>query len=272
MRPHRDAQAGPRGRAGPHPRRCSPAPPARCCASRPTMRCRPRWPHMRASPAASCSSRRTMPPRSRRCSLAACSRRAGRGPGDRPRRPGGRVPRDHAGAPRSAPPSVAVARRSPTQPRAPAAQAPHAVLQGGAALLEGRLPDGGRAGADGGAVPADLRPRARGPCRGLPRRRLHELPGPGARDDERAAERVRQQQLVADPEQDHRQPRVPAGDAAVALGLVHGLCRRIGGARPAGGRGRAPGDGLVRAAAARRAVVDRRLRGAGRRRCSARSG
>jgi ABC-2 type transport system permease protein len=55
------------------------------------------------------------------------------------------------------------------------------------------------------------------------RRGLHQLPDPGAGDDERAAERLRQQQLLADPEQDHRQPGVPAGHAAVALGLVRGL-------------------------------------------------
>jgi ABC-type glutathione transport system ATPase component len=56
----------------------------------------PRWPRRRASPAASRRSRRTTPPRSNpcwpRCARPAC----GRGPGDRPRRPGGRVPRDHA--------------------------------------------------------------------------------------------------------------------------------------------------------------------------------
>jgi hypothetical protein len=36
----------------------------------------------------------------------------------------------------------------------------HPALQGGAALLEGRLPDRGRAGADLAALPADLFARA----------------------------------------------------------------------------------------------------------------
>ena len=136
----------------------------------------------------------------------------------------------------------------------------HPVLQGGAALLEGRLPDRRRAGADGGAVPADLRPRARRPRAGLPRRALHQLPDSGAGDDERAAERVRQQQLVADPEQDHRQPGVPAGHAAVALGLVRGLCRRVGGARAGGRRWACSRSRCGSRRRAGAAVVDRRLR------------
>ena len=41
----------------------------------------------------------------------------------------------------------------------------------------------------------------------------------------------------AHPEQDHRQPRLPAGDAAVALGLVRRLRGRLDGARPGGGAG-----------------------------------
>ena len=69
----------------------------------------------------------------------------------------------------------------------------HAVPQGDPALLEGGGADRGRAGAHGGAVPADLRPRAGRPGRGLPGRGLHQLPDPGAGDDERAAERLRQQ-------------------------------------------------------------------------------
>ncbi len=47
---------------------------------------------------------------------------------------------------------------------------------------------------------------------------LHQLPHPGPGDDERAAERLRQQLLLADPEQDHGQPGVRAAHAAVALG------------------------------------------------------
>ena len=49
-------------------------------------------------PGASCSSRRTTPREvEAHAGRAARGRRAGRGPGDRPRRPGRRVPRDHAG-------------------------------------------------------------------------------------------------------------------------------------------------------------------------------
>ena len=110
-------------------------------------------------------------------------------------------------------------------------------MQGSPAFLEGRLPDRGGSRAHGHPVPADLRPRAGRPRAGLPRRGLHQLPDPGAGDDERAAEQLRQQQQFAGAEQDHRQPRVPAGHAAVALGLVRGLCRRVDGAR-AGGRQR----------------------------------
>jgi ABC-2 type transport system permease protein len=67
------------------------------------------------------------------------------------------------------------------------------------------------------------------------RRGLHQLPAAGAGDDERAAERLRQQQQP-DPEQGHRQPGVPAGHAAVAR-LVSGLRRRGRGARLAVGLG-----------------------------------
>jgi ABC-2 type transport system permease protein len=50
--------------------------------------------------------------------------------------------------------------------------------------------------------------------------RLHGLPRAGPGDDERAAERIRQQFVLAHPEQDHGQPGVRAAHAAVALGLV----------------------------------------------------
>ena len=60
------------------------------------------------------------------------------------------------------------------------------------------------------------------------------VPGPG--DDERAAERVRQQLVVDHPEQDHGQPGVRAAHAAVALGLVLRLCGLVGRARAGGGR------------------------------------
>jgi ABC-2 type transport system permease protein len=55
-------------------------------------------------------------------------------------------------------------------------------------------------------------------------RQLHRLSGAGPGDDERAAKRVCQQLVVAGPEQDHGQPGVCAAHAAVALGLVCGLC------------------------------------------------
>ena len=61
VRPHRDAEAGPRGRARPHHARCSPAPPARCCASRLDRPLPPALAAKPASPAASSSSRRTTP-------------------------------------------------------------------------------------------------------------------------------------------------------------------------------------------------------------------
>ena len=99
-----------------------------------------------------------------------CARQAcDRGPRDRPRRPRGRVPRDHAGR------DADGARHEPSSCRRACmsrrvARLAHAALQGGAALLEGELPDRRRAGADGGALPADLRPRARGPGHGVRRR------------------------------------------------------------------------------------------------------
>jgi ABC-2 type transport system ATP-binding protein len=112
---------------------------------------------------------------------------------------------------------------------------PHPVLQGNPALLEGRLPDRRRAHAHRHAVPADLRPCAEGPRAGLSGRELHRLPGAGPGDDERAAERLCQQLVLADPVQDHRQPGVRAADAAVALGDVRrlrdgGRCAACGGA------------------------------------------
>ena len=152
---------------------------------------------MPASPGASCSSRRTTRPRSKPC-WASCAqagvrvedleigradledvfleimqdtRRAQRGA--KRATPGQRVPRSGAAM-------IGFGRA-------------HAVLQGDPALLEGRLPDRGRAGAHRDAVPADLRPCARGPGAGLPRRGLHQLPDPGPGDDERAAERLCQQ-------------------------------------------------------------------------------
>ena len=143
VRPHRDAQAGPRGGAGPHRRRCWPAPPARCCASRPTSRCR-----RRVAAQARVTGRIVQVTAHDAAEVeidagrAARRRRAGRGPGDRPRRPGRRVPRDHAGRAAGRAPQ----RRSPPEAWPPneryvALSAPHAVLQGNAALLEGRLPD-----------------------------------------------------------------------------------------------------------------------------------
>ena len=86
VRPHRDAQAGPRRRARPHRRPAAPAPPARCCASRPTARCRRRWPRSARVTGRIVQlhgARRRA--RSRRCSPTL--REAGvrdRGPGDRP--------------------------------------------------------------------------------------------------------------------------------------------------------------------------------------------
>ena len=60
VRPHRDAEAGPRRRARPHRRRCWPAPRARCCASRLDQPLPPAaGGARRASPAASCRSPRT---------------------------------------------------------------------------------------------------------------------------------------------------------------------------------------------------------------------
>ena len=84
-------------------------------------------------------------------------------------------------------------------------------------------------------------------------------------DDERAAERVRQQFVVADPVQDHRQSRVRAAAAAVALGDVFGayvLASVV--------RGLAVGVGVFiitvwfTQMTFRRAAVDHRVRAAGR--------
>jgi ABC-type Na+ transport system ATPase subunit NatA len=58
------------------------------------------------------------------------------------------------------------------------------------------------------------------------------FPDPGPGDDERAAERLRQQLLLADPEQDHRQPRVRAADAAVRTGAGSSPTSALGRARP----------------------------------------
>mmetsp|Transcript_26244 Transcript_26244/g.62080 ORF Transcript_26244/g.62080 Transcript_26244/m.62080 type:complete len:320 (-) Transcript_26244:336-1295(-) len=124
----------------------------------------------------------------------------------------------------------------------------HPVQEGSAALLEGQLPDRGGAGAHRLHVPVGLRAHAGGSRQGLRLGQLHPLPDPGPRDDERAAERVRQQLVQPDPEQDHRQPGLPAADAAVAPGLVRGLCGRGHRARRGRGPGCAAGDGLVRAA------------------------
>jgi ABC-2 type transport system permease protein len=71
---------------------------------------------------------------------------------------------------------------------------------------------------------------------------LHGLPGARPGDDERAAERLRQQFVVADPEQDHGQPGLRAAHAAVALELVHRLRRLVDHPRAGGGPGRAGGD------------------------------
>ena len=187
VRPHRDAQAGPRGGAGPHLGAAGRHAPARCCASRSTT----------PLPAALAAQARvtgrivqvTAHDAAEVEPVLAALREAGvpaRGPGDRPRRPGGRVPRDHAGRRRD--------RRWRHERRTARARARCSTRS--AALLEGQLPDRGRAGAHRGAVPADLRPRARRPREGLRRRRLHQLPDPGPGDDERAAERLRQQQLA----------------------------------------------------------------------------
>ena len=141
-------------------------------------------------PAASPRTSRSAAPTSRTCSSRSCAarrrsgsrhERAGRGHRtDRERRD--RRPRRHA----------------------------HAALQGSAALLEGELPDRRRAGAHGDPLPAHLRPRRSRAASPSSARSATPVPDPGPGDDERAAERVRQLELVADPEQDHRQPRLPA--------------------------------------------------------------
>ncbi|CAA9440388.1 MAG: Efflux ABC transporter, permease protein, partial [uncultured Ramlibacter sp.] len=78
----------------------------------------------------------------------------------------------------------------------------------------------------------------------------------------RAAERLRQQLVVADPEQDHGQPGVRAADAAVALELVLRLRGFVHRARPVRGPGGADRHLGVRPARLRRAAVDPGVRGA----------
>src|SRR5690606_40484059 len=73
---------------------------------------------------------------------------------------------------------------------------PDPVLQGGAALHQGRVPDACRPDHLVPPVPADLRACPGGPCPGLRQRRLHLLPGPGPGDDVAAAELVRELVLL----------------------------------------------------------------------------
>jgi energy-coupling factor transporter ATP-binding protein EcfA2 len=73
--------------------------PAPCCASRPTMRCRPRWrPQARVTGRiVQAKARDAADVETMLAALRAAGCEGGR-PGDRPRRPGGRVPGNHAGA------------------------------------------------------------------------------------------------------------------------------------------------------------------------------
>jgi ABC-2 type transport system permease protein len=75
-----------------------------------------------------------------------------------------------------------------------------------------------------------------------------------AGDDERAAERVRQQLLVADPVEGHRQPIVFVLLPPLSPGDLRRLRARGRRARPGGGGRRARGDRVVRAAG-RRALL-----------------
>src|SRR3989344_928423 len=138
------------------------------------------------------------------------------------------------------------------------------VLQGSPAVLEGQLPARCRAGAHGGVVPADLRSRARRPRQGLRPHQLHRLSGARPRDDERAAKRLCQQLVEPDPEQDHGQSGVCAAYAAVALGLVCGLCGLVHGARAGGGAGCVHRHAGFCAARVCGAAVDTGVCGAGR--------
>src|SRR5512147_554413 len=79
---------------------------------------------------------------------------------------------------------------------------PHPAHQGDAALLEGELPDDRRTGADGGALPAGLRPGAGRPRRGVSRRELCGVPDSRAGHDVGAAERLREFIVEPDPVED----------------------------------------------------------------------
>ena len=126
-----------------------------------------------------------------------------------------------------------------------------AALQGAPAVLEGELPDDPRAGADGAPVPAHLLARAGEERRGVRRAgALHRVPGARPRHDVGAAERVRQQLVVADAVEDERQPHLHPAAAALAARSVRRLHRRRDGARPRRRPRRVPGDAVLRAVAA----------------------
>jgi ABC-2 type transport system permease protein len=72
------------------------------------------------------------------------------------------------------------------------------------------------------------------------------LPGARAGDDVGAAERLRQQLVLADPEQDHRQHHLRAAAAAVLPRVLRRLRDRLDPARADGGGGRARGVGRLR--------------------------
>ncbi len=74
------------------------------------------------------------------------------------------------------------------------------------------------------------------------------FPDPGPGDDGGAAERLRQQLVVADPVEDHRQSDLRAAAAALAAGPLRRLCAGGDGARPRRRRRRVRGHRCVRAA------------------------
>src|SRR5690606_28976979 len=84
----------------------------------------------------------------------------------------------------------------------------HPVAQRGHAFLEGGLPDHCGSRPDRAALPAGLRPRARGPGTGVWLHSLHLLPHSGADDDEHAAKRICQSVVLADTKPHHGQSGV----------------------------------------------------------------